>query len=93
LGKWLVRQPKVLILDEPTRGVDVAAKSEIYALMDQQARAGVAVVMISSDLEEILGMADRTIVMHEGSVAGELPRPRMNEVAIMQLATGGQVVP
>jgi ribose transport system ATP-binding protein len=78
-----------LILDEPTRGVDVGAKSEIYAIMDRLAAAGLAVLMISSDLEEILGMSDRVLVMHEGRLAGELPRERMNEEAIMTLATGG----
>jgi ribose transport system ATP-binding protein len=89
LGKWLARQPRVLILDEPTRGVDVGAKSEIYALMDELAGAGVAVVMISSDLEEVLGMSDRVLVLHEGRLAGELPRAALSEEAVMHLATGG----
>jgi ribose transport system ATP-binding protein len=88
LGKWLARQPHVLLLDEPTRGVDVGAKSEIYALMDELAAAGMAVVMISSDLEEILGMSDRVLVLHEGRLAGELPRSALSEEAIMHLATG-----
>jgi ribose transport system ATP-binding protein len=90
LGKWLARQPRVLILDEPTRGVDVGAKSEIYALMDELAAAGIAVVMISSDLEEVLGMSDRVLVLHEGRLAGELPRAALSEQAIMHLATGGE---
>jgi ribose transport system ATP-binding protein len=89
LGKWLARQPHVLILDEPTRGIDVGAKSEIYALMDQLAGDGVAIVMISSDLEEVLGMSDRVLVMHQGRLAGALPRERLSEEAIMHLATGG----
>jgi ribose transport system ATP-binding protein len=89
LGKWLAREPKVLILDEPTRGVDVGAKSEIYLLMDQLARGGTAIVMISSDLEEVLGMSDRVLVMHEGRMAGELTRAELNEEAVMRLATGG----
>jgi ribose transport system ATP-binding protein len=89
LGKWLARQPRVLLLDEPTRGVDVGAKSEIYALMDELAAAGIAIVMISSDLEEVLGMSDRVLVMHEGRLAGELPRAALSEQAIMHLATGG----
>jgi ribose transport system ATP-binding protein len=89
LGKWLARKPRVLILDEPTRGVDVGAKSEIYALMDELAGQGVAVLMISSDLEEIIGMSDRVLVMHQGRLAGELPRGRLTEEGIMHLATGG----
>jgi ribose transport system ATP-binding protein len=90
LGKWLARQPRVLILDEPTRGVDVGAKSEIYALMDELAGAGIAILMISSDLEEILGMSDRVLVLHEGRLAGELPRASLSEEAVMHLATGGE---
>jgi ribose transport system ATP-binding protein len=93
LAKWLCRAPRLLILDEPTRGVDVGAKSEIYALMDQLAVAGMAVLMISSDLEEILGMSDRVLVMHEGRLAGELPRAGLSEEAIMRLATGGPSAP
>ena len=89
LGKWLAREPRVLIVDEPTRGIDVGAKSEIYALMDQLAGAGVAIWMISSDLEEILGMSDRVAVLHEGHLAGVLERHQLSEEAIMHLATGG----
>jgi ribose transport system ATP-binding protein len=88
LGKWLSRNPRVLILDEPTRGVDVGAKSEIYALMDQLAHQGVAILMISSDLEEILGMSDRVLVMHEGRLTGQLSRSQLSEEAVMRLATG-----
>jgi ribose transport system ATP-binding protein len=90
LGKWLARQPRVLIFDEPTRGIDVGAKSEIYALMDQLAGAGVAILMVSSDLEEVLGMSDRVLVLHQGRLAGELARPALTEEAIMHLATGGR---
>jgi ribose transport system ATP-binding protein len=90
LGKWLARQPKILILDEPTRGVDVGAKSEIYSLMDELATSGIGILMISSDLEEILGMSDRVLVLHEGRLAGELRREELSEQAIMHLATGGQ---
>jgi ribose transport system ATP-binding protein len=89
LGKWLARKPRVLICDEPTRGVDVGAKSEIYALLDRLACDGVAVLMISSDLEEVLGMSDRVLVLHEGRLAGELSRAELSEQAIMALATGG----
>jgi ribose transport system ATP-binding protein len=89
LGKWLCRRPRLLILDEPTRGVDVGAKAEIYAIMDRLAAEGVGILMISSDLEEILGMSDRVLVMHEGSLAGELPRGQLSEQRVMHLATGG----
>ena len=89
LAKWLSRQPQVLILDEPTRGVDVGAKSEIYALMDELTATGVGILMISSDLEEILGMSDRVLVMHQGELAGELPREQVSQQAVMHLATGG----
>jgi ribose transport system ATP-binding protein len=92
LGKWLARRPRVLIFDEPTRGIDVGAKSEIYALMDELAGTGAAILMISSDLEEILGMSDRVLVLHEGRLAGELPRAELSEEAVMHLATGGQRV-
>lgn len=88
LAKWLNRTARVLILDEPTRGIDVGAKSEIYALMDRLAGEGLAILMISSDLEEILGMSDRVLVMHDGSLAGELSRQQVSEEAIMNLATG-----
>jgi ribose transport system ATP-binding protein len=91
LAKWLCRTPRLLILDEPTRGIDVGAKTEIYALMDRLAGQGLAVLMISSDLEEILGMSDRVLVMHQGSLAGELARADLNEEAVMHLATGGEV--
>jgi ribose transport system ATP-binding protein len=89
LAKWLCRTPRLLILDEPTRGIDVGAKTEIYALMDQLASQGLGVLMISSDLEEVLGMSDRVLVMHEGRLAGVLSRGEMTEEAIMHLATGG----
>jgi ribose transport system ATP-binding protein len=88
LAKWLSRSPRLLILDEPTRGIDVGAKSEIYALMDDLARQGAAILMISSDMEEILGMSDRVLVMHQGNIAGTLSRTDVSEEAIMHLATG-----
>jgi ribose transport system ATP-binding protein len=89
LGKWLARQPRVVLYDEPTRGVDVGARSEIYGLMDELAAAGVAVLMISSDLEEVLGMSDRLLVLHEGRLAGELDRVEFDPELVMHLATGG----
>jgi ribose transport system ATP-binding protein len=88
LAKWLARRPHVLIFDEPTRGIDVGAKSEIYALMDELVGEGVGILMISSDLEEILGMSDRVLVLHEGRLAGELKRDQLSEEAVMRLATG-----
>ncbi len=88
LSKWLATAPKVLILDEPTRGVDVAAKADIHGLMCQLAKQGVAILMISSDLPEILAMSDRIVVMHRGRVAGEFERDSATEAAIMACATG-----
>ena len=88
LAKWLALQPKALLLDEPTRGVDVGAKEEIYRLIGRLATSGVATLLISSELPEVLGVCDRVLVMHEGAIAGELSGPRMTEEAIMALATG-----
>src|SRR6185436_218053 len=88
LGKWLCLAPKVLLLDEPTRGIDVVAKEEIYKLIDQLARQGVAILFASSEMEEIIGLADRALVMHEGRIAGELARNALSEESIMRLATG-----
>ena len=90
LGKWLAMKPFVLLLDEPTRGIDVGAKQEIYGLMEQLAADGVAILFVSSEMEEVLGMSDRALVMHEGRLAGELRRDELNEEAVMQLATGGR---
>jgi len=92
LGKWLAIAPKVLLLDEPTRGIDVGAKQEIYTLMDELAKKGVAILFVSSEMEEILGMSDRTLVMHEGQITGELMRDELSEEAVMQLATGNVAV-
>jgi ribose transport system ATP-binding protein len=92
LGKWLAMNPKVLLLDEPTRGIDVGAKSEIYGLMEELAGKGMAILFVSSDMEEVLGMSDRTLVMHEGRITGELKREELSEEAVMQLATGGELV-
>lgn len=92
LGKWLALKPVVLLLDEPTRGIDVGAKEEIYHLMDKLAAQGLAVLFVSSELEEIMGISDRVLVMHEGHIAGELSRRDFSEEAIMQLATGQSLV-
>ena len=88
LAKWLALEPKVLIFDEPTRGVDVGAKAEIYALMRALAESGVAILMISSDMEEVLHISDRVAVMHEGSLVGILNREECTEENIMRLAVG-----
>ena len=90
LAKWLGTKPDVLILDEPTRGVDVGAKKEIYLIMNELAASGVAIIMISSDLPEILGMSDRVYVMREGQVSGMLEQQEATQESIMTLATGGQ---
>ncbi len=88
LGKWLALKPRVLLLDEPTRGIDVGAKQEIYQLMDELAGQGIAVLFVSSEMEEIIGMSDRVIVMHEGRITGELTREQLSEESVMHLATG-----
>lgn len=88
LAKWMAVNPKVLILDEPTRGVDVGAKAEIYALIHEMTRAGIAVIMISSELPEIIALSDRVVVMREGKYAGELCKAEVSEEKIMAFATG-----
>lgn len=88
LAKWLALQPKVLIMDEPTRGIDVGAKAEVHALMSQLAQAGMGIIMISSELPEILGMSDRVLVMHEGRAAAILDRAEATQEKIMAYASG-----
>ena len=88
LAKWLATAPDILIVDEPTRGIDVGTKAEVHRLLSQLAADGVAVLMISSDLPEILGMADRVLVMHEGRIAAEIPRAEATEQSVMAAATG-----
>ena len=88
LGRWLAMDPSVLLLDEPTRGVDVGSKEEIYRQIEQLAARGVAVLFVSSEMEEILGLPDRVLVMHQGSITGELARDELSEERIMELATG-----
>lgn len=86
IGRWLATNPKILILDEPTRGVDVGAKSEIYAIMNELVKQGMSIIMISSELPEIINMSDRVYVMNEGNVTGCLDRKEVSQEAIMQLA-------
>ena len=88
LAKWLSMEPQVLIFDEPTRGVDVGAKSEIYRLMRELSDHGVGILMISSDMEEVIGVSDRVAVMHEGRIAGFLERGELSEQSILSLAVG-----
>jgi inositol transport system ATP-binding protein len=89
LARWLLNNPDILILDEPTRGIDVGAKSEIHKLMSRLAQTGKAIIMISSELPEVLGMSDRVLVMHEGKKKGELTRAEANQEKIMELAYSG----
>jgi ribose transport system ATP-binding protein len=88
LAKWLTFAPRVLIFDEPTRGIDVGAKAEIYQLIRNLAAEGVSVIVISSEMEEVLGISDRIAVMHEGRLTGILDRAQFSEEAVMRLATG-----
>ena len=92
IAKWLGTDPQILILDEPTRGVDIGAKKEIYQIMNNLAEAGVSILMISSELPEVIGMADRVMVMHEGKVTGTLTKKDMTQEKIMHYATGGDKV-
>jgi rhamnose transport system ATP-binding protein len=88
LAKWLATEPDVLIVDEPTRGIDVGTKVEVHALLSELAEEGLAVLLISSDLPEVLGMADRVLVLHEGRIAAEIPGADATEEAVMYAATG-----
>lgn len=88
IAKWLLNSPKVLIIDEPTKGIDVGAKKEIYEILNELKMQGKGVIMISSDMEEILGVSDRIIVMHEGKITGEISRKEANQEIIMKYAVG-----
>jgi D-xylose transport system ATP-binding protein len=90
LGKWLLTNPKVLFLDEPTRGIDVGAKQEIYAEINKLAKEGLAIVLVSSELPEVLGLSDRVLVLHEGKVTGEFTRSAATPEKVMHAATGGE---
>src|SRR5699024_6077347 len=90
LSKWLFTNPKILILDEPTRGIDVGAKSEIYKIINELSQQGVGIIMISSELPEVLGMSDRILVMSDGTISGELPREEATQERVMKLATKGR---
>ncbi len=88
LGKWLLTKPKVLFLDEPTRGIDVGAKQEIYAEINKLAKEGLAIVMVSSELPEVLGLSDRILVLHEGRLTGEFSKNEATPEKVMVAATG-----
>jgi ribose transport system ATP-binding protein len=88
LAKWLSMQPKAIIFDEPTRGIDVGAKREIYDMLRRLADEGVGILMISSDMEEVIGVSDRIAVMHEGAIAGTLERAEFSEHRVLELAVG-----
>jgi ribose transport system ATP-binding protein len=88
LAKWLSMRPRVIILDEPTRGIDVGSKSDIYGLLRALADSGVGILMISSDMEEVIGVCDRIAVMHEGAIAGWLERGGFSEQNVLRLAVG-----
>jgi len=88
LAKWLLTNPRVLFLDEPTRGIDVGAKQEIYAQINRLAESGLAIVLVSSELPEVLGLSDRVIVLHEGRVTGEFARSEATPESVMSCATG-----
>jgi rhamnose transport system ATP-binding protein len=88
LAKWLAREPRLLIIDEPTRGIDVGTKAEVHRILDGLVADGMAVLMISSELPEVLGMADRVLVLREGRMTAELTRAEADENAIMRAATG-----
>jgi ABC-type sugar transport system ATPase subunit len=91
LARWLAAMPKVLILDEPTRGIDVGAKAEIYALIDELANQGVGIILISSELPEILGLSDRIYVLQDGAITGEMPGPGATEEKVLALAMAGHL--
>ncbi|MEH7123083.1 MULTISPECIES: sugar ABC transporter ATP-binding protein [unclassified Bacillus (in: firmicutes)] len=91
IARWMIQEPRILILDEPCRGVDVGAKAEIFAQISNLAKQGVGIIMISSELSEIIGMSDRTIVMREGAIAGELNKEQITSDNILKLAFGGGI--
>ena len=88
ISKWLATKPKVIILDEPTRGIDVGTKVEIYKLIEELSNTGVAIIFISSEQLEILGMCDRTIVLHNGKISGEFSRQEATDEILMKAAAG-----
>ena len=90
-GKWLERSPSVFMMDDPTRGIDVGAKAEIYKLINELTAQGMAIVLISSELPEVMGMSDRLLIMYEGRVTGQLLKEEYTEERVMEYATGRKV--
>ncbi|MGA8902077.1 ATP-binding cassette domain-containing protein, partial [Bradyrhizobium sp.] len=90
LARWLNASPKIFILDEPTRGIDIGAKVEIHKLLNRLAAQGVAIIVISSELEEVLGLSDRILVMNEGRIVSEFTKANASREAIMEWATGAR---
>lgn len=88
LGKWLMKMPQVLIFDEPTRGIDIGAKTEIYRIITELAESGIAIILISSEMQEILGLCDRIIVLHEGKISGEVTKKEATQEKLLKYATG-----
>ncbi len=88
IAKWLATEPHVLILDEPTRGIDIGAKVEVHRIVSELAASGLGIILISSDLPEVLAMSDRILVLHEGRISAEIPRERATEESVMYAATG-----
>lgn len=86
IASWLATHPKILIMDEPTRGIDVGAKAEIYAIMNELAKNGVSIIMVSSELPEVIGMSDRVVVMRSGEISAVLDRTEADQVTIMKNA-------
>ena len=93
LAKWLATKPRVLILDEPTRGIDIGAKVEVHRIISDLAASGLAIILISSDLPEVLAMSDRIVVLHEGRITAEIGRAEATEELVMYAATGQEPVP
>jgi ABC-type sugar transport system ATPase subunit len=92
IAKWVARNPKVLIVDEPTRGIDIGAKAEVHALLNKLAQQGMGIIMISSDLPEVLAMSDRIMVVREGKISGEFTREEANQERVIQAATGHKAI-
>jgi ABC-type sugar transport system ATPase subunit len=91
LAKWLLTEPRILIMDEPTRGIDVGAKAEIYSIMNDLVAKGMAIIMVSSELNEIINMCDRLVIMNEGKIVAELDRKEFEQDSILHYALGGAV--